>query len=186
MTRVPAAPVVVVNNSQETFSATSSGAIATCIHELCLAAGRRGEHPVVVTSDRAGDPLPWDDVRYVRPPATRVDSRIRRALCHLAGWERPGQRAFARRTLAEIRRIGAKVVVCNNDPEIAAYLSHRLPDATVVHWFHNLMITSGRGTTPVLGRRRVAVGGGQRLPGPCRRGRLPPRSPQCAGGLPWR
>lgn len=139
--------VVFVNNSRESFTPTVSGAIATCLWELSRAAGRLGRGPTVVTHSIDAEPYGWERTIFVpdaKAPRGRMLPKAQRAWRRLSGWARPGQRAYARRVLRELRSLDVDLVVCNNDPEISVFLSRRLPDVVVVHWFHNLELVSDR------------------------------------------
>jgi hypothetical protein len=145
--------VVLVNNSRETFTPTVSGAIGTCLWELCRAAAAVGEEPVVVTPSSDAEHYPWPHTHCIDPPAARrgpVARPVARVTRRLTGWARMEQRAYARRVVPVLRRLDPATVVCNNDVELAVYLRRRLPDVQVVHWFHNLELVSDRP------RRRLA------------------------------
>ena len=128
---------VVVNNSQELFGPMDSGAIATCIWEICRAAQVEDCRPLVLTQRQESKVYDWPDVRFLERRGDR-SGRLGRIDHRLTGWQRSSQRAYAHAALAEIRSIRPEVVLCNNDPQIAAFLAGQLRDVTVVHWFHNL------------------------------------------------
>ena len=151
-------PVVLVNNSRETFTPTVSGAIGTCLWELCRAAGAVDQRPIVVTASCDADPYPWPDTCFVdlRPaPWGPVSSRLARVARRLTGWARMEQRSYARLVVPVLRRLGPSVVVCNNDLELAVYLRRRLPHVQVVHWFHNLEVVSDRPRRRYVGDRSM-------------------------------
>lgn len=129
--------IVLLNNSRETFTPTVSGAIGTCLWEVVRAAHAVGDAPVVLTRPADADPYPWDATEFLKVPGAR-SGRAERAVRRLTGWAHPSQRAYAHAATARLRELRPAVVVCNNDPEIAAYLRARLPDVRVLHWFHNL------------------------------------------------
>jgi glycosyltransferase involved in cell wall biosynthesis len=140
-------PVVLVNNSQETFTPTISGAIATCLWELCRSAATQGQEPVVVTTSSDAEPYPWPATRFVPPstgPRGTLATKAERAARRLTGWARREQRVYAVRVVPVLRQIRPSVVVCNNDPELAVHLRRKLPDVTIVHWFHNLEVAADR------------------------------------------
>lgn len=131
---------VLVNNSQETFTATVSGAIGTCLWELCRAAPD-DNGPWVVTRTTTEPLLDWPRlVAIPRPP--EVPSQLfkaTRAVRRLSGWARVDQEPYAHAVLEAIGDLGPDVVVCNNDPPVAVHLAQHLDRATtVVHWWHNL------------------------------------------------
>jgi glycosyltransferase involved in cell wall biosynthesis len=135
-----------VNNSRETFTPTVSGAIATCIHEVARAAMAEGYACPVVTRPAPAEPHDWPDLHLT--PAARdggaLHAKALRARRRLTGWARPDQWAYAADVLDRVRRIAPRVVVVNNDPEIAVHLRAKLPGVRVVHWFHNLELAGDR------------------------------------------
>ena len=58
--------------------------------------------------------------------------------------------------LDELDALKPRVAVVSNDPEIAVFLRNKRPDLRVVHWFHNLEMSSDRH------RRRFAADPGLR------------------------
>ena len=139
--------VVLVNNSQETFTPTVSGAIGTCLWELCRAAASVGEAPVVVTLASPAEPYAWPETRFVNPrkiPKGPLGTRLARLGGRLTGWARWDQRAYAMSLVPVLRTLQPSIVVCNNDLEVALYLRRKLPDVRVVHWFHNLELIADR------------------------------------------
>lgn len=136
-------PVVFVNNSRETFTPTVSGAICTCLWEVARAAADAGAEVDVISpsADAAAYDVPrltLIDLPAAAPP--RADRVLRRA----TGWESLRQRTYARRVARLVADRGATTVLCNNDPQIAAFLAEELPGVTVVHWFHNLEVGTDR------------------------------------------
>ena len=145
--------IFLVNNSRETFTSDRSGAIATCLWELCQAADRVGIRPQVIS--RGGDGLPYDWTETTWLPRAEPLGRLRgtgaRLRRRLTGWARPDQHAYAKDVVAVVRRRQPELVVVNNDPEVAVHLRHAFPRLLVLHWFHNLEVTSDRF------RRRVVL-----------------------------
>jgi glycosyltransferase involved in cell wall biosynthesis len=140
-------PVVLVNNSRETFTPTVSGAIGTCLWELCRAANEADEHPIVITPASDAEPYPWPFVHIVKTRTAHrgpVSGRLARVTRRLTGWARMEQRTYARQVVPVLRRLDPATVICNNDLELAVYLRRNLPDVRVVHWFHNLELVSDR------------------------------------------
>ena len=137
----PPCSVALVNNSRDTFTPTASGAIATCLWELCRAAADEGAPPIVITVPGEGETYPWDRLRTIAPylgPANPYQRRLLRAERRLSGWARVGQRSYARQVAAVVAELRPATVVCNNDPEVAVHLRRAAPEVRVVHWFHNL------------------------------------------------
>ncbi len=149
-------PVVMVNNSLETFTPTSSGAIATWIWEVARAASAAGS-PVRVLTRSSGQPtyptagvvagLDVIDLRRHRTDsvfgrARNVGERVAR---RATGWRRYEQLGYARRVLRQLSAgLPFDVAVCHNDPELAVLLARAFPDAVVVHWFHNPLLAADR------------------------------------------
>ena len=138
--------VAFVNNSRETFTPTVSGAIATCVLEVGRVALAEGFDCPVITRPADAAPHDWPDLRLVSPIRQHrgVSAKALRARRRLNGWARPDQWAFAREALAELEQLRPRAVVVNNDPEVAVFLSRKLPGVPVVHWFHNLEMSSDR------------------------------------------
>ena len=123
-------PVVLVNNSRETFTPTVSGAIGTCLWELCRAASSVGEAPVVVTLPSTEEPYGWPATYFVNPrkiPNGPIGRRAASVGRRLTGWARMDQRAYALRVSPILRRLRPSVVVCNNDVELAVFLRPEAP-----------------------------------------------------------
>jgi glycosyltransferase involved in cell wall biosynthesis len=159
MTGSRRARVALVNNSRETFTPTVSGAIGTCLWELCRAAASVGEDPAVVTLPSDAEPYDWPSTHFVHPRSGAegaFGTRLARSTSRLAGWARVDQRAYAKQVVPLLRRLEPSLVVCNNDLELAVRLVHELPDVPIVHWFHNLELITD------LPRRRFVRGGGLR------------------------
>jgi glycosyltransferase involved in cell wall biosynthesis len=153
--------VLWVNNSNETFTPTVSGAIATCLWELLLASADEVQAEVItpdVAADVTAEPYAWPRVTRVRPTALRLTgagaygARADRAVRRLTGWAHPRQADYARQVLAHARATGPELIVCNNDPEVAVALGRALPGTRVLHWFHNLELAADPW------RRRLAAG----------------------------
>lgn len=139
--------ILILNNSRETFTPTASGAISTCIREIGLVAAGEGA-PLPVVSRHHPTAAPWDGPDLIMTEPVRIDpgdralpQRVRR---RLTGWARPDQWAYAHELARVIRAQRPRAVVLSNDPEIAVYLRRAFPGLIVVHWFHNLEMTSDR------------------------------------------
>jgi glycosyltransferase involved in cell wall biosynthesis len=138
-------PLVLVNNSRETFTPTVSGAIGTCLWELCRAASSVGETPIVVSLESPAEPYDWPDTHFVRPrkiPVGPVADRMAKLARRLTGWARMDQLAYARSVEPVLRELHPSIVVCNNDLELAVHLQRKFPNVQVVHWFHNMELIS--------------------------------------------
>ncbi|WP_454043023.1 glycosyltransferase family 4 protein [Cellulosimicrobium sp. Marseille-Q8652] len=149
-------PVVLVNNSRETFTPTVSGAIATCLWEVTREAAATGVAPFVLTRPSPAPTYDWPRIRTVRPrsPLRPGGDRTDRAVRRLTAWAHRDQGAYAHAVARALRGVPpGTVVVCNNDPEVAVHLRDALPGARVAHWFHNLEVARDPW------RRRYARGG---------------------------
>ncbi|GAA4191542.1 hypothetical protein GCM10022288_22540 [Gryllotalpicola kribbensis] len=156
----PNAPrVVIVNNSRETFTSDRSGAIATCVWELCRAAERRGQAPEVVTRVGEGSVYPWPHLFAVPESSASPGraGRVAEAASGAMGWARPAQRQYASHVLRRLREVRPELVIVNNDPELAAYLSAALGEVRVLHWYHNLETTGWRFRRRIVLDRRIAL-----------------------------
>jgi len=152
-------PLVFVNNSRETFTSDRSGAIATCIWELCRAAERATDDPVVITRLGEGERYPAARVLAVRRARAHRGAltRIADVTARAAGWARADQRSYAHDVLRLLGNTPAGVVVVNNDPELAAFLARRLKTAAIVHWFHNLEQSSHRARRQIVLNSRIRL-----------------------------
>ena len=98
--------VVLINNSQETFTPTQSGAIATWIWEVVRVADQVGSQPWVVTRDSSAATYPWPRtlaVHYPRDPQSRLQYLVGRADRRLSGHTEFGMRTFADRLIRTLR-----------------------------------------------------------------------------------
>ena len=132
---------VCINYSEETYTPTQSGAIATHIWECCRAARRRGLTPVVLSRRCAAEPYRDGTtvfVDYPPLPTNRVLRKIFRAQRRLTGWRHVRQGAYAARVARALRgRWEDRPWMLHNDPELAIYLRRRFPRAFLLHHFHN-------------------------------------------------
>lgn len=139
--------ILVLNNSRETFTPTASGAIGTCIREIGVVAAYDGD-PLPVVSRHHPSEAPWrlPDLTLTEPIAVEHGARgvTQRARRRLTGWARPDQWEYAHQVARIIRDQRPRAVLLSNDPEVAVYLRRAFPSLTVVHWFHNLEMTSDR------------------------------------------
>jgi glycosyltransferase involved in cell wall biosynthesis len=140
--------VVMVNNSEETYTPTNSGAIATWIWEVAQVAGRDDVQVSVVTRGAAVANYPGNDVTVVPRPvlSDRLPVAVgQRTLRRVFGWRTVGLGSYTRHVLAALRRLPAgTIVVCHNDPELAVVLARALDRCRVIHWFHNPILVSDR------------------------------------------
>jgi len=132
--------LVQINNSAETFTATSSGAIATHIWEVCRHA--RHMDPLVITQSAPGPLLSGIDVSQVPPWKHRRRGwrdLPRRVLRRMIGWREDEQRTHAGHVIRTIRerRLMRCTFLLHNDPEMAVRVKTEFPSARVIHHFHN-------------------------------------------------
>ena len=141
--------LVFVNNSRETFTPTHSGAIATCIRAVALQAAADGVPSVIITRRHPSvtENMPWNDLVQlpaIRAERTQVGAASRRVRRRVTGWARPDQWTYAQEVESILRKERPTAVIVSNDPEVAAHLRSRIPGTHVVHWFHNLELSSDR------------------------------------------
>ncbi|MEV8368589.1 glycosyltransferase family 4 protein [Microbacterium sp. NPDC064584] len=141
--------LVFINNSRETYTSSHSGAIATCIRAVTAEAAAGGVEPKIITRRHAtgANPDPWPslyEVPAIRPLRTRAGMTVSRARRRVNGWARPDQWTYSSDVERILRTIRPRTVIVNNDPEIAVRLRRRFPAMHVIHWFHNLELTSDR------------------------------------------
>ncbi len=134
--------VVQINNSQETFTASSSGAIATHIWETCRAASKMGDCPLVISRDAPEAPLPdlpclW--IPEFRAPASHLGAFALRVRKKWGGWRSREQPSYASRVVRCINDRGLQnsKFILHNDPELAAHLRGAFPEARIILHFHN-------------------------------------------------
>ncbi len=142
--------VVFINSTSDTFTPTKSGAISTCIWELCRAAQRHsGIEPWVVTRSTDAEPNPWPKtvlLEYPRIPKIRGAFRMLDLQRRLGGWGELRQGAYVQRVAQAIRKAGLSELpfILNNDVELAVALRGYFPNATIIHHFHNPNVCSPR------------------------------------------
>ena len=137
-----AATFVFVNHTAETFTSTASGAVATYIYECCRAAASIGEQPWVISRSADAAAFDWPTLRlidYPRRPQGWLGEQLTRVQRKTIGLPRLGQRAWADRVARAVREVAGSraTLLLHNDPEVAVYLRAALPDARIVHLFHN-------------------------------------------------
>lgn len=137
-------PVAFVNYTDETFTPTQSGALATYIWECCQASAALGVEPWVVTRSAPAAAFAWPRLIEVQPPAEiggRVGDYLTRGQRKLLGWPRQRQRQWTRRVTDALRQQGLQEasLLLQNDPETAVHLRRLLPDARIVLLFQNQM-----------------------------------------------
>jgi glycosyltransferase involved in cell wall biosynthesis len=136
------APLVFVNYTDETFTASASGALATYIYECCRAASALGDEPWVISRSAPQPAFDWPRLRlldYPRRPAGWLGTQLTRVQRKTTGLPKLGQRAWARRVARAVLDAGGPgcTVVLQNDPEVAVYLRSALPRARIVLLFQN-------------------------------------------------
>ena len=128
--------VVFINHPLETWTPTSSGALATIIWECCRVAERRTGSapglPWVLTRPSEAARFPWAQTLIVDPPALPshpLAVRALRAHRKLTGWRHLKHRAYAFQVASTLHRNGLqnRPLVLINDPEMAVYLRRRFP-----------------------------------------------------------
>lgn len=135
--------VVFINSTSDTFTPTKSGAIATCVWELCRAAqSESGIEPWIITRGTDAAPYPWPKtilLDYPRIPKVRGAYRLLDLQRRLTGWAELRQKTYATRVANAIRDGGLTglPMVLNNDVELAVFLRRCFPKATIIHHFHN-------------------------------------------------
>ena len=131
-----------VNHSQETFTPTQSGAIATVLWELCRAAQRYGVEPIVISRSAPVPAFAWPKFVGIEYPAIRqgrLSTFLYRAERRVTGWPYLRQRSYAARVAEAIVKVDSAcpTIVLNNDPEMAIFLRNAFPTAWIIHVFHN-------------------------------------------------
>ncbi len=141
--------IIQVNNSDESFTPTASGAIATHIWEVGRAAANSGVETVVFTREAADAAMPHHNIFFTEPPRPSVGG-VRRWLQRVErrclGWREAGHRRHAQRVAGLIRRrgLGGATFMLHNDPELAVVLRQRFPKARLFHHFHNPVVCRSR------------------------------------------
>lgn len=131
-----------INNSDETYTATASGAIATHIWEVSRAAAFTGTQTMVLTRASSEPPMVGGGILFTEPPRRHVTGWMRwaqRAERRIFGWREAGHRRHAHRVAGAISRHGLEreTFLLHNDPELAVVLRQRFPRARLFHHFHN-------------------------------------------------
>lgn len=152
--------IIQINNSDETYTPTASGAIATHIWEIGRAARSTGVQTLVLTRDAAQPPMPERALVFTEPPrlsATVAGRWARRIDRRILGWRDSGHRRHARRVVETVKRHGLQTgaFLLHNDPELAVVLRQQFPRARLFHHFHNPVQCRGR----FLRRFRLSVDG---------------------------
>ena len=124
----------------ETFTPSSSGAIATVLWEHCRQAQKQGIEPYVIAAQSEAEPFAWaNTILLPLPPQPEqgwsfVQARIERKL---RGWTHMNHHLWAQSVAAELkqRSLAHLPFIVNNDPELVLYLRSRFPDAFIAHHF---------------------------------------------------
>ncbi|HSI32429.1 MAG TPA: glycosyltransferase family 4 protein [Tepidisphaeraceae bacterium] len=134
--------VVLINNSQETYTPTRSGAIATWVWEVGRRLGGLGAEALVLS--RACEAAAYADVESALIPypgehAGRLGRLLGRLERKCFGYTAVGLRSYATRVVEVVRArsLSRFPLVVHNDLELAVRLRHAFPNSTVVHHFHN-------------------------------------------------
>ncbi len=143
--------VVFLNHPLETWTPTSSGALATIIWECCRVAERQGagELPWVITRESEAARFPWARTITLAPPALPshpLGLKALRAERKLSGWRHLRHRAYAFQVMSALKKNGLqnRPLVLINDPEMTVYLRRHFPQAIILHWFQNQLEASPR------------------------------------------
>jgi glycosyltransferase involved in cell wall biosynthesis len=134
--------IIQVNNSDETYTPTASGAIATHIWEVGRAAANAGVETLVLTREAEQEAMPHNNILFTEPPRLRVGAVrrwVQRVERRCLGWRDAGHRRHAKRVARMIRRrgLGGSIFMLHNDPELAVVLRQCFPKAKLFHHFHN-------------------------------------------------
>jgi glycosyltransferase involved in cell wall biosynthesis len=147
--KLTASSPVFINHTEETFTPTQSGAIATHIHECCRAAAQQDFEPLVISIRCQA--APFDDVQTVfvdlpRIPQNPLLVKLLRARRKLTGWRHLRQKAVVSNLERVIReqRLERRPIILHNDPEMVVFLRERFPGAFLIHHFHNQIPISPR------------------------------------------
>lgn len=142
--------VVFINHPLETWTPTSSGALATILWECCRVAERQGgDLPWVLTRASEAARFPWAQTLVLDPPRLPghpLAVKALRAHRKLTGWRHLRHRAYAFQVVQALRRSGlyTRPLVLINDPEMTVYLRRHFPGATILHWFQNQLEAAPR------------------------------------------
>ncbi len=134
--------LVFINSTGDTFTPTQSGAIATWVWEMARASQRFGLEPWVITRSASVDAYPWVrtvELPYPFPPAIRGAGRCFAWLGRRNGWQHVRQDKWVELLVRTIRKRGwhSSTLVFHNDPEAVSAVRASLPNARLIHLFHN-------------------------------------------------
>ncbi len=134
--------LVFINYPLETFTPTSSGALATVIYECCRVAERQGIRPTVISRRSHEASFDWSDLHlidYPDPPTAGFSLFQARAERKLLQHRHFGYRSFLRQVVQTLKQhdLASRPLVLMNDPEMAVYLRRAFPNAFILHWFFN-------------------------------------------------
>lgn len=141
--------VVFINHPLETWTPTSSGALATIIWQCCRLEAGQSNAPYVITRGSREARFPWARTFTLDPPPLPIHPlavKVLRAERKLTGWRHVRHRAYAFQVASVIAKhhLEAQPFVLINDPEMAVYLRRRFPQARILHWFQNQLESSPR------------------------------------------
>ncbi len=141
--------VVFINHPLETWTPTSSGALATIIWQCCRLEQGQPNPPYVITRGSQEARFPWARTFTIDPPALPTHPlavKVLRAERKLTGWRHLRHRAYAFQVAATIakHKLDTLPFVLINDPEMAVYLRRRFPQARILHWFQNQLESAPR------------------------------------------
>lgn len=140
--KAPVKPIAFINYAYETFTPTTSGALATILHEVAIHAREDGYDPVVFSGGSSKDS--YTDVKRVevlapRTPSSKLGIFLARAERKVLGYRHMGHRAYAAGVVRSVRNSGFSegILFVLNDPELIVVLRRHFPRATLIHWFQN-------------------------------------------------
>lgn len=139
---LPGMDIVFIGTACETFTPTSSGAVATVMHQLARCAIEDGVKPVVLarrSKQPAFDDVPGILFDYPEEPKRGLGLVVRRFERKLAGWTRLRQGEWMHcmaKILHDKKMIGLPWIL-SNEPELVVFLKRRFPQARMTHVFHN-------------------------------------------------
>jgi glycosyltransferase involved in cell wall biosynthesis len=134
--------LVFINYPLETFTPTSSGALATSIYECCRVAEREGIRPTVLSRRSHDAPFDWPDLHLIDfpdPPTAGLPFLKARAERKLLQHRHFGYRQFLNQVIDVLKKhdLASRPLVLMNDPETALHLRQQFPNAFILHWFFN-------------------------------------------------
>ncbi len=136
--------LVFINYPLETFTPTSSGALATIVYECCREAEKAGIVPWMITNTNEAPMYQRErllPISYCELPASPIALTLSRAERKVSQWRHLRYRSYVAQVFRQIKqnRLAELPMVVLNDPEMVVLLRRRFPSATILHWFFNHM-----------------------------------------------